>query len=201
MYSRTLKLCKRNEGKSKNAQVLFFFYSESCSESNASYFIMLAHNVGGGCWWYDSRGCTFPLTSHCMLLPCDRWQQRGSLTEWQLTWKCVWITSASLNYSMQKKWHPLTLSDACWILTETKQWMWTQWKMECLSNIFPTTTLPLHLWNWVTSAGVGFYESSMKTVYCWPKWIVNGVGYAEKQCPVAVNLLYQIVSLCSLYLL
>ena len=32
---------------------------EGCSESNASYFIMLAH-VRGGCWWCGSRDWTFP---------------------------------------------------------------------------------------------------------------------------------------------
>jgi hypothetical protein len=30
------------------------------SESNASYFIMLAHDSRGGCWWHGSRGWTFP---------------------------------------------------------------------------------------------------------------------------------------------
>ena len=29
---------------------------EGFSKSNASCFIMLAHNIRGGCWWYDSRG-------------------------------------------------------------------------------------------------------------------------------------------------
>ena len=31
------------------------------SESNVSCFIMLAHNVRGGCWWYGSKGWTFML--------------------------------------------------------------------------------------------------------------------------------------------
>ena len=34
------------------------FY-EGCSESNASYFMMLAQNVRGGWCWYGSRGWTF----------------------------------------------------------------------------------------------------------------------------------------------
>ena len=55
---------------------------EGCSKSNASYFVMLAHSIRRGGWWYGSRGWTFPPISHYMLLPCDRWQQRGSLTEW-----------------------------------------------------------------------------------------------------------------------
>ena len=28
---------------------------EDCSESNTFCFIILAHNVRGGCWWYSSR--------------------------------------------------------------------------------------------------------------------------------------------------
>ena len=32
---------------------------EGSSEINASYFMMLAHDIGGGCWWYGSRGRTF----------------------------------------------------------------------------------------------------------------------------------------------
>jgi len=28
-----------------------------------------------------------PSHQHPVLLPCDRWQQRGSLTNWHLTWK------------------------------------------------------------------------------------------------------------------
>ena len=76
---------------------------EGCSKSNASYFIMLAHNIRGGCWWYGSRGWTFPPISHYVLLLCDRWQQRGTLTEWHLTWECVWSEGVSLNSSIWKK--------------------------------------------------------------------------------------------------
>jgi len=42
----------------------------------------------GGCWWYGSRGWTFPPVFHYMLLPRDRRQQTGSLT------KCHWHGSA-----------------------------------------------------------------------------------------------------------
>ncbi len=86
------------------------------SKSNASYFIMLAHNIRGGCWWYGSRGWTFPPISHykLLLLLCDRWQQRSSLTEWRLIWKCIWSKGASLKSSMWKTWHPLTLVWHLW---------------------------------------------------------------------------------------
>jgi len=63
---------------------------EGHSEINASYFIMVAHNVRGECWWYGSRGWTFPPIFPYILLPCDRWHQRGNLTKRRLIWKCVW---------------------------------------------------------------------------------------------------------------
>ena len=37
--------------------------------------------------------------------------------------------------------------------------------------------------------------------HCWQKCVANGGDYVEKQCFVAENLFYQIVPLCSLYLL
>ena len=89
----------------------------------------LAHNVRGGRWWYGTTGYIFPPISHYILLHCDKWQQRGTLTEWHLTWKYMWSKGVSLNSSMWKKWHPLTFTDTYWTLMETKQWMWTQWEM------------------------------------------------------------------------
>ena len=41
---------------------------ESCYKGNASYFIMLAHNIRDRCWWYGSRGCTFLTIFHYILL-------------------------------------------------------------------------------------------------------------------------------------
>jgi len=52
-----------------------------CSESNASYFIMSAYNIEGGCW-YGRRGWPFLPIFHYILLSCHRWQQRGSLSTW-----------------------------------------------------------------------------------------------------------------------
>ena len=70
---------------SVNSSICIWFTSnyEGCSDSNASYFAMLAHDIRGTCWWYSSRGQTF-----LPVLP-DRWQQKGGLTKWYLTWKCI----------------------------------------------------------------------------------------------------------------
>ena len=35
---------------------VLFFLKKGCSKINASNFIMLSHDVRGGCWWYGSRG-------------------------------------------------------------------------------------------------------------------------------------------------
>jgi len=41
------------------------------------------------CWQYNSRGWTFLSISYNILLLCDRWQQRSSLTEWSLMETCI----------------------------------------------------------------------------------------------------------------
>jgi len=42
---------------------------------------------------------------------------------------CHWFPSC------RKKLHPLMFIDACWILLETKQWLWAQWKLDCVGSI------------------------------------------------------------------
>ena len=65
--------------------ICWFSHVWGCFKSNASYFIVLAHNVRGGCSWYCSRGWTF-LPIFCYILhQCERWQQKDSLTKWYLT--------------------------------------------------------------------------------------------------------------------
>jgi len=61
-----------------------------------SHFIMLAHNIRGGYWWYSSRNWTFLTIFHYILLPCNRWQQRdtgkkASDVEVHVKQKCQWI--------------------------------------------------------------------------------------------------------------
>jgi len=78
---------------------------------------MSAHNIRGECWWYGSRGSTFPPASHYILLACKRWQQRDSLTKWHVTWKCIWSKDMPLNSSMRKNgthWHLSALAESFW---------------------------------------------------------------------------------------
>lgn len=48
---------------------------------SSSYFVKLARDVRGASWMYGHRGWTFPKIFCCILLPWDRWQQRGSVTQ------------------------------------------------------------------------------------------------------------------------
>jgi len=77
-------------------------------------------------WWYGSRSWTFWPIFHYILLPCNRWQQKGSLTKWHLTWRSVWSKGVEVNSSMLKKWHSWTFTDTCWTLMEIKQRMTEQ---------------------------------------------------------------------------
>ena len=149
-----------------------FFKYKGCFKSNASYFIMLAHSIRGRCWWYGSRGWTFLPIFYYVLLPCDRWQQRGSLTEWCLTWKCVWSKGVSVSSSTWKKLHPLTFTDACWTLMETKQWVWAQ---RGTGGAFQQR------WQWVTLTGIDCFKCSMQAfVHRWWKCIADGGDCVER---------------------
>ena len=156
---------------------------------------MLVHDIRGGCWWYGSRSWTFPPISHCILLPCDRWQQRRSLTKWHLTWKCILNKGVSLNASMQKngmQWHSGTLAEHGWRPSSGCE------HSEAVGGAFQQWWQ----WEWVTSTGADLYSHGMQAlVHCWQKRITHSGGNVEKQCFVAENLLHRTVLLCSLYLL
>ena len=96
---------------------------KGCSKSNASYFIILAHNTRGKHWWYSNRVWTFSSIFHCFVAV------QQMVAEGQpecLTRKCRWSKGVSLNSSMRNKWHPLTFINTCWTFLETKQSMWAQ---------------------------------------------------------------------------
>ena len=85
---------------------------------------------------YNSRSWIFLPIFCYILLSCDRWQHRGSQTKWCLMWTCVGSKGVELNFSMWKKWHPLTFIYAYWMFLETKQWVWVwgeQW-VGCFSS-------------------------------------------------------------------
>ena len=116
---------------------------------------------------------TFPPIFHYVILPCNRWQQRGSLTKWGLMWKCGWSKGVSLNSSMWKKCHPLTSVSACSTLLKTKQ---------CEhSGIVGGAFQQWWQQQWVTSACTAFYKHGLQAlVHCWWKCRANGGDYVEK---------------------
>ena len=171
---------------------------KGCSGSNAFYFIMLAHNIRGRRWWCGSRGWTFPPIFHYMLLPCDRWQQRGSLAKRCLTWKCLWSKGVSLNSSVQKKNGRLTLTDTYGTFLETKQKTWTQWGGGWCTSAVVTMAYKT---NHISDDHGDFYNNSMQAhAHRWQKCITKGGEYVEIQCFVAVFVLSNSV-LCSSCLL
>ena len=74
---------------------------------------MSAHNIRWERWWCGRRSWTFPPILQYILLLWDKWQQRGSPTEWHPTWKCVGSKGVPLNSSVWKK---MALVDSHWSL-------------------------------------------------------------------------------------
>ena len=122
----------------------------------------------------DSRDWTFlPKFSYIFLL-CDRWQQRSSLTQWCLTWKCTWGKGVSLNSFMWKKtahvnihWHLLNINGEPAMDVSTVRW-WvghfsSSWQRQ-----------------WVTSTGADCYEHGKQGLdHCWWKCTANAGNYVE----------------------
>ena len=106
-----------------------------------------------------------------MFLPRDRWQQRGSLTKWHLTWEFWWSKDMSLNFSLWKKWHPLTFINVCWTFIETKQWMWAQWGSGwCISAVGQQRERQDTFWNVIHS----FHNTKWASQSVYPHKLVNG---------------------------
>ena len=125
-----------------------------CSESNASCFIILAHAIRGRCLCYGSGGCTFPPICHYMSSPCNRWQQRGTLTKCRLTWKRVWSKEAHWIPPCRKdctQWHTLKLVEHLW-----RPGSGCEHGEEAVGGVF-------QLWwerQWMTSAHADFYKQA-----------------------------------------
>jgi len=99
-------------------------------------------------------GGTYPPVSCSILLPCNRWQQRGSLKKWCLKWQCEQSKGVELNSSTQTKWYPVTFINIFWMFMEVKQWLWAQWGGGWSISAVVT----------VTSVGADFEELSVQAV-------------------------------------
>jgi len=130
------------------------------------------------------RGQTY-IPLHCCSVTDD---SRGAV------WKNgVWhrsVDEVTVNSSIRKISHPLTFIDALCKFMETKYWMWAQWTGGwCVSAVTTVTDSHLHWWRFLQAHGRHWWKS-----------VTTAADYVEKWCFVAENLLYKIVSLCSLYL-
>jgi len=115
---------------------------KGCFESSPSYFFILVHDLRGRCWSFGNRSWTFPPIFHYILLLCNGWQQRGSLT-----WKCTWSKDMSCNFSLWKKshWHSSILAESLWRPNSDQTgggWCRWQW-VTLLTQIFTCTAFRL----------------------------------------------------------
>lgn len=92
---------------------------QGCSESSASYCMVLAHTIRGECWWNGSRSWIFAPIPHYVLLQCDR--------------GAVWPNGADMEVWMQQRggieFLHVAFINVCWTLGDNKQWMWAHWGM------------------------------------------------------------------------
>jgi len=113
---------------------------------------------------------------------------------WHLTQKCIWRKGATEFFHTEES-RTLTFTDTCWMLMETKKWVSIVrcWVVHFSSGDSDSGSTPL---------GVDSHEHTMQAlVHLWQKCTANGSDCVEEQCFVAVNLHYQAVLFCSLYLL
>ena len=151
----------------------------------------MAHDTIGGWWWYGSRSWTFSSVSHAILLPCDRLQQRGTLTEWCLTWKCIWSKGVELNSSTRKK--KAAIDIHCHLLNVDRDQtvdVSTVREWEVRFTMAVATVVHLFWYRFLQA-----WHAAL--VHYWLKGKANGGDYVEKWCFGDENLHYQIVLLCS----
>jgi len=116
---------------------------------------MLVHDVRGRCWWNGSSGWTIPPIFCYSLLPCDKWQQRSSLTP-----MAIWSQGIEQYSSRWKKKHPLTFI-TCWMFMEAKQWV---------SVLSGGDYWVLARQQQVASTGANSYKRGMQALtHCWWK--------------------------------
>ena len=108
------------------------FLIDNRAASKVISTILFAHNTTGRWWWY--RVWSFSTVFYCILLPCERYQYRGSLTKQCLTWKSVWSKGMELNSS------------------------------KCTYQIVPTDTHQSWWHQKITSTGADFYKHGMQTL-------------------------------------
>ena len=170
---------------------------KGCSESAASYFITLAHDIRGGCWRYCSRGWT-PTTStpfHVVAV----WQMAAEgHNDWH---NGIWRGRVD----RCNVWHLIPLCRKSGI----------HWYYQHLLNIHGDQTVGVSTVRWWvvhfssgdSNSGAPLLVQMITNTACrlcsntMGNCTTNGGDYVEKKRYVAENLLYQRVLLGPLYLL
>ena len=89
---------------------------KGCSESNASYFILLAQNTRCRWWCYGSGIWAIPPIFNYILLPCDTWQKWGILTS-GISHGSVYeakVWDSTIAKKNGTYWHSLMLAECFW---------------------------------------------------------------------------------------
>ena len=105
---------------------------DSCSESNTSYFIMSDHSVRGGMTVEVQPSCQYFIIFVAIRQMAAEAQTHKIKPNMKLDMKkrCI------IEFLHEKKLHPLTFVDTCWMFLETKQWMSAQWHVGwCISAV------------------------------------------------------------------
>ena len=153
---------------------------DGCSESNAFYFIMLAHNIRGQCWWYSNRDWTFPPIFHPITCCC--YVTGGSI-------RAVWQNSVSHGR-----------------VYEAQVWNWIPpCRKKCTH--WHSSTLDEHWRRWWVhlsggNSGSPLLVLTFTSVACRLLFTAgeNAQIMLVTMLKTSVLQLYQIVLLCSLYL-
>jgi len=149
-----------------------------CCKSIASCYTCINHDFRDRGWWYDSKGrATHPI-HYYNVLPCDRWQQRGSLTKWHLKQRC----GIELLHTGKKiiHWYWLSVYRARPVDVSTVR----QWVHFSMAVVWKTTEYSRSCIQkqWVTFAATNFFYKHVAQafVHQLQKCTASGGNYVEK---------------------
>jgi len=148
---------------------IFWIY-KNCSESNASYPMMMAHNISQMLMvWQESLNLLTNMPLYFVVVWQMAAEGQSNRMEVCMKWWCV-----NEFLQIEKKWHPLTFINACWMFIETTQWMWAH---------------PHHGW-WVSAEAIAMFQMAM---YCYhtKKWRVSWLTQLHKLADYDQGTLYR----------
>jgi len=126
------------------------------------------------------------------LLPCGRWQQRGTLTKWYLTLEVCAKQRCEIEFLHVERysthWHSSMLAECLWRPNSGCEHSEGRAMRSCSDRLWPLTQV--QILTSITCRHLLFAGKNAQLM----------VVTVLKNSSVAENLLYQVVLLCSLYL-